>query len=67
MNSGKKGIKKIKKMLSYSADASKGRNWKPPKESEEIVRTLLFSGEGFFSIYFLYQNNVIALYLVYPP
>lgn len=37
MNSGKKGIKKIKKMLSYSADASKGRNWRTPKESEEIV------------------------------
>ena len=38
MNSGKKGMKKIKKMLSNSVDATKGRNWRPPKENEELVR-----------------------------
>ncbi|XP_057299408.1 hippocampus abundant transcript 1 protein-like isoform X2 [Hydractinia symbiolongicarpus] len=35
---GKKTIKKkLRQMLSYSADATTGRNWRPPKENEDAV------------------------------
>ncbi|XP_065657824.1 hippocampus abundant transcript 1 protein [Hydra vulgaris] len=34
MSGAKKGLKTIKKMISYSADKTTGRNWRPPKEGE---------------------------------
>ena len=36
MSGAKKGLKTIKKMISYSADKTTGRNWRPPKEDEIV-------------------------------